>query len=59
MKVPPQTEIPEQGFAEAQIIVDGADFFASALLQARWNRWAAAATGISVGCQAIAMMLPN
>lgn len=49
VKVPPQTEIPEHGFAEAQIIVYGVEFLASAHLQARWNRWAVAATGISVG----------
>jgi hypothetical protein len=30
VRVPPQTEIPEHGFSEAQIIVDGADFFAMA-----------------------------
>jgi hypothetical protein len=59
VKVPCQTQIPEHGFAEAQIVVDGADFFASAHRQATWNRRAAIAAAIAAAIQAIALMLPN
>jgi hypothetical protein len=58
VKVPPQPDNPH-GFAEAQIISDGADFIASAREQTYWNRWAATAAAIAALSQAVAVMLSN
>ena len=43
--------------SETKGVVDRINYFATPELQAKWNRWAAAATAISVLCQSIAMIL--
>ena len=35
-----------------------AEFFATALQQVKWNRWAALATAAASACQALALSLP-
>jgi hypothetical protein len=47
----------ESGVFAALITLNDSDFIATAVQQARWNKWAAFAAAIAAACQAVALML--
>jgi hypothetical protein len=54
-----EERVKQTCWSPTQIVSEGADFVETAQAQARWNRWAAAATGLAALFQAISTAIPG